>query len=47
MLAVTDGLDAARRVASSVSNMVENRIEGLWVRVLSSNAGGTVVTVER
>ena len=34
MLAVCDGDEGARRVANAVNNMVENHIDGLWVRVL-------------
>ena len=44
MLAVTDGTEAAARVASAVENMVENKVEGLWVRALASDGRGTTVT---
>ena len=43
MLAITDGRDAAEHVAASVSNMVENHVVGLWVRVLAANSRGTSV----
>ncbi|MDD6601484.1 MAG: homoserine kinase, partial [Parafannyhessea umbonata] len=45
MLAITDGRDAAERVATSVTNMVENHVDGLWVRVLAANSRGTWVEV--
>ena len=43
MLAVCDGRKAAERVACSVTNMVENRVEGLWVRILGTHTTGTTV----
>lgn len=43
MLAIADGREAAERVASAVTNMVENKVEGLWVRVLGANCVGTTV----
>ncbi len=45
MLAITDGREAAERVAASVTNMVENHVDGLWVRVLAANSRGTWVEV--
>ena len=44
MLAIADGDERARRVADAVANMVENRVDGLWVRVLSASAEGATVT---
>lgn len=41
MLAVCDGQEVAGRVAEAVQGMVENRVEGLWVRTLSPQLGGT------
>ncbi len=40
MLAVCDGDEGARRVANAVNNMVENHIDGLWVRVLGCSPEG-------
>ncbi len=45
MLAVCDGRACAERVAGAICGMVENHIDGLWVRVLDANATGAVVTV--
>ena len=44
MLAIVDGEERARRVADAVTSMVENHVEGLWVRVLSASAEGATVT---
>ena len=44
MLAIADGDERAQRVADAVANMVENRVDGLWVRVLSASAEGATVT---
>lgn len=41
MLAVCDGPEVAGRVADAVQGMVENRVEGLWVRTLSPQLEGT------
>ncbi|OFK23997.1 homoserine kinase [Olsenella sp. HMSC062G07] len=43
MLAVCDGERVARRVADAVLGMVENRVEGLWVRTLSARSAGARV----
>lgn len=46
MLAVCEGPEVAARVASAVQGMVENRVEGLWVRTLAPQVEGATV-VER
>ena len=45
MLAIADGKAAAQRVADAVENMVENHVDGVWVRVLDANACGATVEV--
>lgn len=45
MLAVCDGEEPAARVAYSVEHMVENHIDGLWVRTLRAAAQGLHVYV--
>ena len=46
MLAVCDGHPLAEHVAASVEGMVENHVDGLWVRVLSSSPAGVRVLRE-
>lgn len=46
MLAVCDGRPLAEHVAASVEGMVENHVDGLWVRVLSSSPAGVRVLRE-
>lgn len=43
MLAICESPELAARVAAAVQGMVENHIEGLWVRVLGARTQGAVV----